>query len=225
MDRRIPTLKIFRKAQSPNVHGQHPMFAKNEKELETLIQAMRIYSQDIRMEFGIEKCTMSIMRSGKQHTTERIEPPNKEKVKTIGKKETYKYFVILEVDTIKEVEIKKKKEKRKKKEYFSRTRKLLETKLYSRSHIKGINTCTVHVVRYAGPFLKWTKKELQQMNQRIRKLKTEMISTDDMYQEKKEWRGCTSTEDNINDHRGKLFIATRNSTDSTSINRTTITRK
>ena len=31
------------------------LFSKNEKELETLIQAVRIYSQDIGMEFGIEK--------------------------------------------------------------------------------------------------------------------------------------------------------------------------
>ena len=31
------------------------LFAKNEKELETLIRAVRIYSQDIAMEFGIEK--------------------------------------------------------------------------------------------------------------------------------------------------------------------------
>ena len=30
------------------------LFAKNEKELETLIQTMRIYSEDIGMEFGIE---------------------------------------------------------------------------------------------------------------------------------------------------------------------------
>ena len=31
------------------------LFAKNEKELKTLIHAVRIYSQDIGMEFGIEK--------------------------------------------------------------------------------------------------------------------------------------------------------------------------
>ena len=29
-------------------------FAKNKRKLETLIQTVRIYSQDIRMEFGIE---------------------------------------------------------------------------------------------------------------------------------------------------------------------------
>ena len=41
------------------------LFAKNEKELETLIDAVRIYSQDIGMEFGIEKCAMLTMKSGK----------------------------------------------------------------------------------------------------------------------------------------------------------------
>ena len=46
------------------------LFAKNEKELETLIHAVRIYSQDIRMEFGIEKCAMLILKSGKRDITD-----------------------------------------------------------------------------------------------------------------------------------------------------------
>ena len=46
------------------------LFAKNEKELETLIHAVRIYSQDIGMEFGIEKCVMLVMKSGKRHMTD-----------------------------------------------------------------------------------------------------------------------------------------------------------
>ena len=41
------------------------LFTKNEKELETLIQPVRIYSQDIGIEFGIEKCAMLIMKSRK----------------------------------------------------------------------------------------------------------------------------------------------------------------
>ena len=46
------------------------LFAKNEKEQETLIHAVRIYNQDIGMEFGIRKCAMLIMKSGKGHTTD-----------------------------------------------------------------------------------------------------------------------------------------------------------
>ena len=34
------------------------LFAKNEKVLESLIQTIRIYSQDVGMEFGKEKCAM-----------------------------------------------------------------------------------------------------------------------------------------------------------------------
>ena len=43
------------------------LFAKKEKELENFIQTIRIYSQYIEMEFGIEKCPMLIMRSEKRH--------------------------------------------------------------------------------------------------------------------------------------------------------------
>ena len=35
--------------------GDIKLFGKSEKELESLINAVRIYSQDIGMEFGIEK--------------------------------------------------------------------------------------------------------------------------------------------------------------------------
>ena len=49
------------------------LFAKNEKELETIIHAVRIYSQDIGMEFGREKCAMLVMKSAKRHMTDRME--------------------------------------------------------------------------------------------------------------------------------------------------------
>ena len=49
------------------------LFAKNEKELETRIHTVRIYSQDIGMEFGIEKCALLVMKSGKQHLIDGIE--------------------------------------------------------------------------------------------------------------------------------------------------------
>ena len=58
--------------------GDIKLFAKNEKELETLKQAVRIYSQGMRIEFVIEKCDMLII-SGKQQMTGGIELPNQTK--------------------------------------------------------------------------------------------------------------------------------------------------
>ena len=57
------------------------IFAKNEKELETLIHAVRIYGQDIGMKFGIEICAMLVMKSGKRHLTDGMELPNKDKIR------------------------------------------------------------------------------------------------------------------------------------------------
>ena len=43
------------------------LFEKSEKELEPLIQIVRIYNLDIVMEFSIEKCAMLIMKLGKRY--------------------------------------------------------------------------------------------------------------------------------------------------------------
>ena len=129
------------------------------------------------------------------------------------------------------------------KEYLRRTRKLLETKLSSRNLIKGINTWAVILVRYSGPFLKWTRDELGQMDQRTRKLmNTHKVSyprddVDRLYMPRKDGRsGLASIEDSVDtsiqrleDYIGKhergLITAIRNNTDNTVDNRMTKTRK
>ena len=129
-----------------------------------------------------------------------MELPNQDKIRMLREKETYKYLGILEADTIKQVEMKEKA----KREYLRRTRKLLETKLSSRNLIKGINTWTVFLVRYSGPFFKWIREELKQMNQRTRNLTTmhkalhPRDDTERLYGSRKEGgRRLASIEDSI----------------------------
>ena len=135
------------------------LFAKNEKELETLIHAVRIYSQDIGMEFGIEKWAMHVMKSGKRHMTDGMELPNHDKIRTLEENEIYKYLGILEADTIKQVEMKDKIQK----EYLRRTRKLFETKLSRGNLIKGMNTCAVPLIQGSSSLEmnlnKWIKEQ------------------------------------------------------------------
>ena len=228
-----------KKINHPMYMDDIKLFAKNEKELETLIHAVGMYSQDIGMEFGIEKCAMLVMKNGKRYLTDGMELPNKDKIKTLAENETYKYLGILEADTIKQVEMKAKIQK----EYLRGTRKLLETKLSCRNLIKGINTWAVPFVRYSGPFLKWTRDELKQMNQRTRKLMTmhkalhPRDDVDKLYVSRKVGgRGLASFEDSVDasiqrledyiqKHDGGLITTVRNNTDNTMDNRITITRK
>ena len=129
------------------------------------------------------------------------------------------------------------------KEYLWRTRKLLDTKHSSRNLIKGINNWDVPLIRYSGPFLKWTRYELKQMDPRTRKLMTmyeALHPTDDVdrlcVSRKEVGRGLASNEDsidatiqrledNIEKHEGGLITTIRNDIDITMDNRMSITRK
>ena len=42
------------------------LFAKNEKEIDSLVQTVRIFSDDIGMKFGLEKCAAMTMKRGTQ---------------------------------------------------------------------------------------------------------------------------------------------------------------
>ena len=191
------------------------------------------------MECCIEKCAMLVMKSGKRHIINRMELPDQDKIRTLTENETYKYSGILEAAIIKRVEMKDKIQK----EYLRGTRKLFETKLTSRNLIKGINTWAVPLVRYCRPFLKWTRDELKQMDQKTRKLMAmnkALHPRDDVHRlfvsGKEEGRGLASIEDNVDasiqrledyiekDERG-LITAIRNDTDNTMDNRMTITSK
>ena len=129
-----------------------------------------------------------------------------------------------------------------KKEYLRRTRKLFETKLYSSNLVKGINTWAVPLVRFSGPFVKWTREELKQMDQRTRKLMTmhkALHPRDDFDRlcvlKKEGGRRLASIEDSIDTSirlkdylrkcGGRLIAATRNNTNDTRTCGTTITRK
>ena len=78
-------------------------------------------------------CHANNEKYDKRQLTDGMELSNRDKMRTLGEKETYKYLGILQADTTKQVEMKE----ITKKEYLRRTRKLLETKLCCRNLIKG----------------------------------------------------------------------------------------
>ena len=85
----------------------------------------------------------------------------------------------------------KQKWKKNKKWISLTTRNLLETKLWNRNLIKGINIWAPQPVRYLGSFLKWIEEELQEMTKRSRKLSTihkVLLNVDTLYISRKEGR-------------------------------------
>ena len=101
------------------------LYSKSEKALDCLIQTTRIFSEDIGMQFGIDKCAMLVMKKGKIVKSDGIQLPNGKVVISLEEGESYKYLGVLEADEVMVNEMKDKA----KTAYYRRVRKVLETKI------------------------------------------------------------------------------------------------
>ena len=81
------------------------MFAKNKKEIDSLVSTVQLVSQDIGMQFGGQKCGVTVMKRGNIVASEVIVLANGESIKAVDA-EGYRYVGILELDKIKEKEMK-----------------------------------------------------------------------------------------------------------------------
>lgn len=144
------------------------LYGRSRNELDSLVQTVRVVSEDIGMEFGIEKCALIEMCRGKMVRSEGIELPNGETIKALEEDEGYKYLGVIQCDRIKSKEMKDMISK----EYFRRTRKILKSSLNAGNIIKAINARAVSIIRYGAGIVFWTRAELEEMDRKTRKLLT-----------------------------------------------------
>jgi len=173
------------------------LFGRNEKELKGLVDLVSVYSRDIGMEFGLDKCAVLVIRQGAKVKTEGIVLPNGDLMKEVDES-GYKYLGVLEGADIKNKEMKEKVRK----EYLRRVKLLAKSKLYGGNLIKGINAWAVSVVRYTAGILEWSERELKGMDVKTRKILAMFgvfhigSSVDRLYRKRKEGgRGLISVVD------------------------------
>ena len=68
------------------------LYSRNEKELDSLVQTILIFSKDIGMEFGKEKCTMLVIEKRKIVKSVGIELPDRKVIKSLQEGDSYKYL-------------------------------------------------------------------------------------------------------------------------------------
>ena len=174
------------------------LFARSEKALNSLVQTVRVVSEDTGMKFGIEKCAMLVLKRGNIIKSDGIVLPDDTVIKAMNEGDSYKYLGIMEADQILRKEMKEKVNK----EYLRRTKKVLKSKLNGGNSIAAINTWAVSLLRYSAAFLKWTREELRAIDRQTRKMMTmyralhPRDSVDRLYLSRKEGgRGLISIED------------------------------
>ena len=77
-----------------------------EKVLDSLVQTVGVFSEDIRMEFDIEKCAKLAMEREKIVKSVDIELPDGKVITWLQEGESYKYLEILEADKYLEQKVK-----------------------------------------------------------------------------------------------------------------------
>ena len=70
------------------------LYSRSKKGLDSLVQKVHVFSEDIGMEFGIEKCAMLVMKRGKIVKSAGIELTDGKIIKSLQEGESYKYLGI-----------------------------------------------------------------------------------------------------------------------------------
>lgn len=143
------------------------LFGSSEEEIRALLQTTYQITQDIGMEFGLDKCGILSMAGGRVIHSEGLEMDDGSWIREI-EEQGYKYLGVLEYDDVLHERMKE----NIRNEYISRVRLILRSHLSSNNSIKAINTWAVPVVRYSAGVVKWKKLEAQKMDTKTRKLLT-----------------------------------------------------
>ena len=135
------------------------LYGKSDDQIDSLVQTVFTFSEDIGMEFGLKKCGVVILKKGKLVKFDGIHLPNQEIMKEVDEN-GYTYLGILELDEIKEHEMKIKVTA----EYKRRLRLILKSKLNGKNKIQAINTWAVALLRYGAGIINWKVDELKKMD-------------------------------------------------------------
>ena len=132
-------------------------------------------------------------------------------MKQVGQ-EGYTYLGIIELDKIKEAEMKEKITK----EYKRRQRLILKSKLNGRNKVTTINTSTVPIFRYRTGIIQWKASELKDLDRKSRKTITmygglhQKSDVDRLHVKKEGGRGLISVEQGIREEENSLWFYVAN---------------
>jgi hypothetical protein len=141
------------------------LYAKSEDEMKGMIRIVEMFSKDIGMAFGINKCKWCKVQKGTVVQADSIQTEFGEIQALEEQGECYKYLGILEREGVAKAKMKD----LVKGEYKRRVRCLLRSALNSKNLCLGINTYAVSVVRYSAAILDWTQEEIDKLDRSTRK--------------------------------------------------------
>ncbi len=143
------------------------LLASTRSQLEQLLKIVEEFSNDINMQFGLDKCRILNTVKGKVHQRD-FELQNGMTIEAMQDRDLYKYLGMkqaarLDHRTMKE-ELKR--------EFTGRVQQLLKTKLNSRNLFQAINTYACSALSYSFGIVNWSRTDIESIQRKIRTLLT-----------------------------------------------------
>ena len=126
---------------------------------------MKNVLDDIKMEFGLDKCAKASFNRGKKVSAEGIPLNDNHVIQDLDQAETYKYLGIEEREGVQHHKMKIKIRK----EYKRRIKLVLKSELNIRNKIAAINTLVVPIILYRYGVIYWKLDEIQDLDRMTRK--------------------------------------------------------
>ena len=140
-------------------------YAMSDEDQKGLPKIVKVFNDDIRMEFGLDKCAKAAFKRGKLAYIENMELDVGTTLQDLEQESTYKYLGVNEGDGIQHAKMKEKIWK----EYYRRIRLVLKSELNAANRIDAINTLAVPVVAYSFIIINWKMEELMRLDRKTRK--------------------------------------------------------
>ena len=78
------------------------LFGKSKYDITSLIHTVRIFSEEIGLEFGLDNCaTVALARGRMIEGADNITLPSNKEISALGTKSQYRYLGVMECDAIK----------------------------------------------------------------------------------------------------------------------------
>ncbi|CAK1584157.1 unnamed protein product [Parnassius mnemosyne] len=162
----------FRKENSPISHLLYmddlKLFTSKESDLLLLLKLTHNFNNDIRMEFGIDKCAVINVNRGKIKDCNNFAITDDLHFSSLSETETYKYLGMAEALGINDKNIKE----NSKVKFMSRLKKVIKSHLSGGNKIRAYNSWVIPSLLYTFGITRWSQTELDDLDRRVRTLMT-----------------------------------------------------
>ena len=138
------------------------LYGTSDSQLNGLINTVKNVSDDIQMEFRLDKYAKATFKRGKKVSAEGILLNDHQLIQDLDQAETYKYLGMEEGEGVQHHQMKVKIQK----EYKQQIKLVLNSELNARNRIAAINTLAVPVVH---GIIDWKLNEIQDLDKMTRK--------------------------------------------------------